>query len=178
MNYESYNQACNKASEDQGTAQIQRLLADKGVTSSVWQSGGYCMVVRVIGIYGSRILANAEGASFYKDEDESYTNDGVNFCQLDQASPEAVAEAINANLWRLNIRLIKQTKLERGRFSRFVTLTEKDGEYTVSVHTHQDLGDVDDFDTFTTEAEGLERFEGWLNLLSMANWSEKEEVAK
>ena len=70
------------------------------------------------------------------------------------------------------ITVLKQTQLERGRSVRFVTLTELDGEYTVSVHPYKGLGDVDDFDTFTTEAEGLERFEGWLNLLSMANWVE------
>jgi hypothetical protein len=70
------------------------------------------------------------------------------------------------------ITVLKQTQLERGRRARFVTLTELDGEYTVSVHPYQGLGDVDDFDTFSTEAQALERFDGWLNLLRMANWSE------
>ena len=68
--------------------------------------------------------------------------------------------------------VIKQSEFSRGRFSRFVSITETDGEFTVSVHPYKNFGDVDDYDTFTTEAKALERFNGWINLLRMANWME------
>jgi len=96
-----YEKACLEASEDQGIAEIDRLMKAKGISGSIWQSGGFTMVYVVEGKNGSTITANSYSASFYENEDQSFSGDGEHFCSFDERNLEGVAEAIYANLWRL-----------------------------------------------------------------------------
>ena len=96
-----YEKACLEASEYQGIAEIDRLMEAKGISGGIWQSGGFTMVYVVSGKNGSTILANSYSASFYENEDQSFSGDGEHFCSFDERNLEGVAEAIYANLWRL-----------------------------------------------------------------------------
>ena len=96
-----YEKACLEASEDQGIAEIDRLMEAKGISGGIWQSGGFTMVYVVSGKNGSTIMANSYSASFYENEDQSFSGDGEHFCSFDERNLEGVAEAIYANLWRL-----------------------------------------------------------------------------
>ena len=96
-----YDKACLEASEDQGIAEIDRLMEAKGISGGIWQSGGFTMVYVVSGKNGSTIMANSHSASFYEDEDQSFSGDGEHFCSFDERNLEGVAEAIYANLWRV-----------------------------------------------------------------------------
>ena len=96
-----YEKACLEASEDQGIAEIDRLMTAKGINGDIWQSGGFTMVYVVSGKNGSSIMANSHGASFYEDEDQSYSGEGEHFCTFDGRDLAGVAEAIYANLWRV-----------------------------------------------------------------------------
>jgi len=96
-----YEKVCLEASEDQGIAEIDRLMKAKGINGHIWQSGGFTMVYVVLGKNGSSIMANSGSASFYENEDQSYSGEGEHFCNFDERNLEGVAEAIYANLWRL-----------------------------------------------------------------------------
>ena len=102
MNYE---ETCNQASEDQGTAEIQRLLEARGVKGYVWQSGGFCMVYTLEGLNGSTIQANGWSASFYASQEDLENVNYVDLIEGDESNPDPaqIADAIYANLHRLGV---------------------------------------------------------------------------
>jgi len=95
-----YEERCLQASEDQGTAEIQRLLEARGVKGYVWQSGGFCMVYTLEGVNGSTIQANGWGASFYASQEDLENVNYVDLIEGDESNPDPaqIAEAIFENL--------------------------------------------------------------------------------
>ena len=64
-----YTCQCSNASESQGTSQIAEALVAIGIPAGVDQTGGFTMCVYIKTGDKSYIYANAEGFSFYCDEE-------------------------------------------------------------------------------------------------------------
>lgn len=64
-----YTCQCSSASESQGTSQIAEALVAIGIPADVDQTGGFTMCVYIKTGDESYIYANAEGFSFYCDEE-------------------------------------------------------------------------------------------------------------
>jgi hypothetical protein len=96
--YQCQTSAC---SEGQGTSAIAEALISLGIPADVHQTGGFTMCVYVKTGEDSYIYANAEGFSFYKDEDcDGWAN--VYFADS-ETTPEQKAKAIQATMKTANL---------------------------------------------------------------------------
>ena len=84
------------ASEEQGTTAIAKALRDLGIKADVHQTGGFTMCVYIDTAFGSYIYANAEGFSFYKDENcDGWAH--YEFKEMEN-TPEKKAQAISETM--------------------------------------------------------------------------------
>jgi hypothetical protein len=96
--YQCQTSAC---SEGQGTSAIAEALIALGIPADVHQTGGFTMCVYVKTGEESYIYANAEGFSFYKDEDcDGWAN--VYFADS-ETTPEQKAKAIQTTMKTANL---------------------------------------------------------------------------
>lgn len=96
--YQCQTSAC---SEGQGTSAIAEALIALGIPADVHQTGGFTMCVYVKTGEDSYIYANAEGFSFYKDEDcDGWAN--VYFADS-ETTPEQKANAIQTTMKTANL---------------------------------------------------------------------------
>jgi hypothetical protein len=96
--YQCQTSAC---SEGQGTSAIAEALIALGIPADVHQTGGFTMCVYVKTGEESYIYANAEGFSFYKDEDcDGWSN--VYFADS-ETTPEQKAKAIQTTMKTANL---------------------------------------------------------------------------
>jgi hypothetical protein len=96
--YQCQTSAC---SEGQGTSAIAEALIALGIPADVHQTGGFTMCVYVKTGEESYIYANAEGFSFYKDEDcDGWAN--VYFADS-ETTPEQKANAIQTTMKTANL---------------------------------------------------------------------------
>jgi hypothetical protein len=103
--YQCQTSAC---SEGQGTSAIAEALIALGIPADVHQTGGFTMCVYVKTGEESYIYANAEGFSFYKDEDcDGWSN--VYFADS-ETTPEQKAKAIQTTMKTANLEAKELTK--------------------------------------------------------------------
>ena len=96
--YQCQTSAC---SEGQGTSAIAEALIAIGIPADVHQTGGFTMCVYVKTGEESYIYANAEGFSFYKDEDcDGWSN--VYFADS-ETTAEQKAKAIQITMKTANL---------------------------------------------------------------------------
>lgn len=103
--YQCQTSAC---SEGQGTSAIAEALIALGIPADVHQTGGFTMCVYVKTGEESYIYANAEGFSFYKDEDcDGWSN--VYFADS-ETTAEQKAKAIQTTMKTANLEAKELTK--------------------------------------------------------------------
>jgi len=96
-----YDEACKSAADAQGITKLVAELAAHGITATVWQSGGFCMVAIVDLGNGFKINANEEGAVLWHDKNEDSPEHG---CEMEMIAADGDDIAANivscAKQWR------------------------------------------------------------------------------